>query len=158
MERGTKSNQLWVSSKVKNQTLYNRQCHIFCGNLCSNTGQYQYTESYISLMQLHVQSLLNRLFKIISKHYQDAFYQFTGGKLAIECPENDALFSCLMLAQGVISMIEGVMIFCSIGRAHSYSLFRSGLPTFQYAFVTYALTAFFYIIALTLSGLQVKGL
>lgn len=63
-----------------------------------------------------------------------------------------------MLAQGVISMIEGVMIFCSIGRAHGYSLFRSGLPTFQYAFVTYALTAFFYIIALTLSGLQVKGL
>lgn len=56
MERGTKSNQLWVSSKVKNQTLYNRQCHIFCGNLCSNTGQYQYTESYISLMQLHVLS------------------------------------------------------------------------------------------------------
>lgn len=107
---------------------------------------------------MQLQSLLNRLFKIVSKHYQNAFYQFTGGKLAIECTENDALFSCLMLAQGVISMIEGVMIFCSIGRAHGYSLFRSGLPTFQYAFVTYALTAFFYIIALTLSGLQVKGL
>lgn len=59
---------------------------------------------------------------------------FKGGELAIVCPENDALFSSLMLAQGVISMIEGVMIFCSIGRAHGYSLFRSGLPTFQYAF------------------------
>nr|XP_034302813.1 uncharacterized protein LOC117681619 [Crassostrea gigas] len=82
---------------------------------------------------------------------------FKGGELAIVCPENDALFSSLMLAQGVISMIEGVMIFCSIGRAHGYSLFRSGLPTFQYAFVTYALTAFFYVIALTLSGLQVKA-
>lgn len=64
-----------------------------------------------------------------------------GGKLAIVCPENDALYSSLMLAQGVISMIEGVMIFYSIGRAHDYSLFRSGLPTFQYAFVTYALTS-----------------
>lgn len=81
----------------------------------------------------------------------------SGGKLAIVCPENDALYSSLMLAQGVISMIEGVMIFYSIGRAHDYSLFRSGLPTFQYAFVTYALTSFFYITSLTLSGVQVAG-
>lgn len=81
----------------------------------------------------------------------------SGGKLAIVCPENDALYSSLMLAQGVISIIEGVMIFYSIGRAHDYSLFRSGLPTFQYAFVTYALTSFFYIISLTLSGVQVAG-
>lgn len=80
-----------------------------------------------------------------------------GGKLAIVCPENDALYSSLMLAQGVISMIEGVMIFYSIGRAHDYSLFRSGLPTFQYAFVTYALTSFFYITSLTLSGVQVAA-
>lgn len=80
-----------------------------------------------------------------------------GGKLAIVCPENDALYSSLMLAQGVISIIEGVMIFYSIGRAHDYSLFRSGLPTFQYAFVTYALTSFFYITSLTLSGVQVAA-
>ncbi|XP_052674393.1 uncharacterized protein LOC128156336 [Crassostrea angulata] len=80
-----------------------------------------------------------------------------GGKLAIVCPENDALYSSLMLAQGVISMIEGVMIFYSIGRVHDYSLFRSGLPTFQYAFVTYALTSFFYITSLTLSGVQVAA-
>lgn len=78
MERGTKSNQPWVSSKVKNQTLYNRQCHIFCANLCSSKGQYQYTESHISLMQL--QSLLNRLFKIVSKHYQKCILSIHRGK------------------------------------------------------------------------------
>lgn len=38
-------------------------------------------------------------------------FLLTGGKLASICPENGALYSSLMLAQGVISMIEGVMIF-----------------------------------------------
>lgn len=54
-------------------------------------------------------------------------------------------------------MIEGVMIFYSIGRAHEYVFFKSGLPTFQYAFVTYSLTAVFYIASLTLSGFQMTG-
>lgn len=81
----------------------------------------------------------------------------TGGKLASICPENGALYSSLMLAQGVISIIEGVMIFYSIGRAHEYVFFKSGLPTFQYAFVTYSLTAVFYIASLTLSGFQMTG-
>lgn len=84
-------------------------------------------------------------------------FLLTGGKLASICPENGALYSSLMLAQGVISIIEGVMIFYSIGRAHEYVFFKSGLPTFQYAFVTYSLTAVFYIASLTLSGFQMTG-
>lgn len=81
----------------------------------------------------------------------------TGGNLASRCPDDGALYAAFMLAQGVISMIEGVMLFYVIARAHEYSLFRSGLPTFQYAFVMYALTAVIYIISLTLSGLQLQG-
>ena len=84
-------------------------------------------------------------------------FLLAGGKLASICPDNGALYSSLMLAQGVISMIEGVMIFYSIGRAHEYVFFKSGLPTFQYAFVTYSLTAVFYIASLTLSGFQMTG-
>jgi hypothetical protein len=77
--------------------------------------------------------------------------------MAARCPDDGALYASLMLAQGVISMIGGIMIFYTIARAHEYSFFRSELPTFQYAFVTYALTFVIYIISLTISGFQLQG-
>nr|XP_022327110.1 uncharacterized protein LOC111126628 [Crassostrea virginica] len=120
-----------------------KQCIRTCPDSCYNCCQKYY--SHIVMVFAFAMAVFGFVDLIV------------GGKLASICPENGALYSSLMLAQGVISIIEGVMIFYSIGRAHEYVFFKSGLPTFQYAFVTYSLTAVFYIASLTLSGFQMTA-
>ncbi|XP_061170093.1 uncharacterized protein LOC133179328 [Saccostrea echinata] len=122
-------------------------CKNSCTNFCISVGCYNCCQKYYS----HIVMVFAVAMSVFG--FADLI---VGGQLATSCPYNGAIYSTLMLAQGVISMIEGVMIFYTIGRAHEYPLFRSGLPTFQYAFVTYSLTAILYIFSLTLSGLQLK--